>query len=84
MVYMSGLLGFNRLGIMLGLIKPAELPRSEGPLPDEVTLRKVCFSVYVCVCVCVCVYTCVCACLCSTLKCVCVCYVCCVCECAVL
>ena len=74
MVYMSGLLGFNRLGIMLGLIKPAELPRSEEPLPDEVTLRKVCFSVYVCVCVCVCVcvYTCVCACLCSTLKCVCV------------
>eukprot|EP00731_Ephydatia_muelleri_P010724 Em0005g1310a len=40
MVYMSGLLGFNRLGIMLGLIKPAELPRSEEPLPDEVTLRK--------------------------------------------
>lgn len=39
-IYLSGLLGFNRLGIMLGLIKPVESPDIERTLPNEITLRK--------------------------------------------
>ena len=46
-VHLSGSLGFNRLGLMLGLMSPVEIPELQRVLPSEVVTRKVRLSVEV-------------------------------------
>lgn len=44
-VHVSGSLGFNRLGLMLGLMSPVEVPELQKVLPSETITRKVKLSV---------------------------------------
>lgn len=40
-VWLSGVIGFNRLSLMVGLMSPAEAPKLTELLPKEVLTRKV-------------------------------------------
>ena len=40
-VWLSGVIGFNRLSLMVGLMSPVEAPKLTELLPKEVLTRKV-------------------------------------------
>ena len=46
-VWISAVIGFNRISLMLGLMSPVEEPKLNDHLPKEVILRKVSEAVHV-------------------------------------